>query len=126
MRIGWRGATLGDAIGAVYEVYAARRGKTRWGDKTPLYMQYLGLLDRLFPTATYAHLIRDGRDAAMSYLTVPAGIMTESWGHPRDVTGFACQWRRRWRPPGPSGERSARHGTSSFATSRSSVIRKDT
>ena len=56
-------------------------------------MQYLGLLDRLFPTATYAHLIRDGRDAAMSYLTVPAGIMTESWGHPRDVTGFACQWR---------------------------------
>ena len=25
VRIGWRGATLGDAIGAVYEVYAARR-----------------------------------------------------------------------------------------------------
>ncbi len=68
-------------------------GRLRWGDKTPLYMQYLGLLDRLFPTATYAHLIRDGRDAAMSYLAVPAGIMTESWGHPRDVTGFACQWR---------------------------------
>ncbi len=84
---------LGDAIGAVFDAYAARRGKSRWGDKTPLYMQYLGLLERLFPQALFVHLIRDGRDAALSYLAVPAGIMTESFGHPRDATGFACQWR---------------------------------
>ena len=38
------------------------------------------------------HLIRDGRDAALSFLSVPEGIMTEGWGHPRDVAGFACQW----------------------------------
>ncbi len=87
------GATLGDALTAVYEVYAERQGKRRWGDKTPMYMQYLGLLERLFPTAVYVHLIRDGRDAALSHLAVPPGIMTESWDYPRDAAGFACQWR---------------------------------
>ena len=86
------GMTTGDAIGAVFAAYAAGHGKERWGDKTPLYMQHLGLLERLFPDARYVHLIRDGRDAALSFLSVPRGLMTEGWGHPRDVRGFACQW----------------------------------
>lgn len=82
----------GEAISAVFEAYAEARGKTRWGDKTPLYMQHLPLVERLFPGALFVHLIRDGRDAALSYLSVPAGLMTVSWGHPRDAAGFACQW----------------------------------
>ena len=86
------GMTTGEAIGAVFATYAAERGKARWGDKTPLYMQYLPLLERLFPDARFVHLVRDGRDAALSFLSVPAGIMTEGWGHPRDAAGFACQW----------------------------------
>src|SRR5262249_42006689 len=44
---------LGEAIAAVYETYAARRGKSRWGDKTPMYMQHLRLLERLFPDARF-------------------------------------------------------------------------
>jgi len=86
------GMTSGDAIAAVFESYAAERGKARWGDKTPLYMQHLPLLERLFPQALYVHLIRDGRDAATSFLDVPDGIMTAGWGHPRDAAGFAAQW----------------------------------
>jgi Sulfotransferase family len=86
------GMTTGDAIAFVFEAYAAERGKARWGDKTPLYMQYLPLLERLFPRALYVHLIRDGRDAATSFLEVPEGIMTAGWGHPRDAAGFAAQW----------------------------------
>jgi hypothetical protein len=86
------GMMSGDAIAAVFEAYAAERGKARWGDKTPLYMQYLPLLERLFPRAVYVHLIRDGRDAATSFLEVPEGIMTAGWGHPRDALGFAAQW----------------------------------
>jgi Sulfotransferase family len=86
------GMTTGEAIAAVFEAYAAQHGKARWGDKTPLYMQHLPLLERLFPTARYVHLIRDGRDAALSFLAVPEGIMTRGWGHPRDPAGFACQW----------------------------------
>jgi hypothetical protein len=86
------GMTTGAAIAAIFEAYAAEHGKERWGDKTPLYMQYLGLLERLFPDALYVHLIRDGRDAALSFLSVPDGVVTEGWGHPRDARGFASQW----------------------------------
>ena len=86
------GMSTGEAIAAVYETYAAARGKPRWGDKTPMYMQYLPLLERLFPTALFLHLVRDGRDAATSYLQMPSGIVTESWGHPASVRDFACQW----------------------------------
>jgi hypothetical protein len=84
---------IGTAIGTVYAVYAAERGKPRWGDKTPMYMQNLRLLERLFPDALFVHLIRDGRNAATSFLSMPPGIVTENWMHPRDPAGFGCQWR---------------------------------
>ena len=84
--------STGEAIAAIFAAYASERGKPRWGDKTPLYMQHLPLLERLFPTACFIHLIRDGRDAALSFLAVPPGIMTKGWGYPRDARGFACQW----------------------------------
>jgi hypothetical protein len=87
------GMTTGAAIGAVFASYAAAQGKQRWGDKTPLYMQHLELLERLFPDARFVHLVRDGRDAALSFLGMPAGIVTWTWAHPRDAAGFACQWR---------------------------------
>ena len=38
----------------------------RWGDKTPLYIQYIPVLNKIFPEAQFIHLIRDGRDAALS------------------------------------------------------------
>jgi Sulfotransferase family len=83
----------GEAIAAVYDTYAAAQGKERWGDKTPMYMQQLPMLERLFPDALYVHLIRDGRDCALSFLHMPGGIVTRTWAHPRDAAGFACQWR---------------------------------
>jgi hypothetical protein len=86
------GMPVGAAIGAVYAVYAEERGKRRWGDKTPMYMQNLRLLERLFPDALYVHLIRDGRDAALSFLAMPRGIVTETWMHPHTAADFACQW----------------------------------
>jgi Sulfotransferase family len=87
------GMTVGEAIAAVYETYAARRGKSRWGDKTPMYMQHLQLLERLFPEALLVHLIRDGRDGALSFIAMPEGVVTRTWAHPRSVADFACQWR---------------------------------
>jgi hypothetical protein len=87
------GMPVGTAIATVYSVYAAERRKERWGDKTPMYMQNLRLLDRLFPDARFVHLIRDGRDAALSFLAMPRGIVTETWMHPRSAADFACQWR---------------------------------
>ncbi|OFW72360.1 MAG: hypothetical protein A2Y55_09575 [Actinobacteria bacterium RBG_16_68_12] len=84
---------IGEAISAVFDAYASSRGKPRWGDKTPMYMRHLGLLDRLFPEAQYVHLIRDGRDAALAFLDMPERVVTKTWAHPRDAAGFACEWR---------------------------------
>ena len=83
----------GEAIAAIFEAYAAKERKPRWGDKTPMYMRHLPLLERLFPAAQYVHLIRDGRDAALSFLRMPAGTFTRTWAHPDTAAEFACLWR---------------------------------
>ncbi len=87
------GMSTADAISAIYETYAARAGKPRWGDKTPMYMRHLPLLERLFPNAQYVHLIRDGRNAATSFLRMPTGTYTRTWAHPESPAAFACLWR---------------------------------
>jgi len=59
----------GDAAGAVrafYDAYAAKQGKPRWGDKTPAYMLSVQRIGRTLPEARFIHLIRDGRDVALS------------------------------------------------------------
>ena len=41
-------------------------GKTRWGDKTPHYGTIAPAISALLPEAHFVHLIRDGRDVAVS------------------------------------------------------------
>jgi hypothetical protein len=60
--------SFGAAVDAAYSAYAASRGKRSWGDKTPDYIDHLPLLERLFPNARFVHLVRDGRDVALSTL----------------------------------------------------------
>jgi hypothetical protein len=88
------GMPTGQAVAAIYEAYADEAGKPRWGDKTPMYMRHLSLLERLFPDAQYVHLIRDGRDAALSFLQMPEGTFTRTWAHPTTPAQFACLWRK--------------------------------
>jgi hypothetical protein len=85
--------TTGEAIAAIFETYAAQRGKPRWGDKTPLYMQHLPLLERLFPDALWIHLVRDGRDAGLSFLALSEGFSGRTWAQPRTAAQFAARWR---------------------------------
>jgi hypothetical protein len=88
------GMPTGDAIAAIFEAYAASLGKPRWGDKTPMYMRHLGVVDGLFGDAQYVHLVRDGRDAALSFLDMPEGTFTRTWAHPTTAAQFACLWRK--------------------------------
>jgi hypothetical protein len=82
-----RGQSFPDAVRRIYETYAAEQGKHRYGDKTPAYVMHLPLLARLFPEGRFVHLIRDGRDVALSLADV-------SWG-PGTVLDAAIQWRER-------------------------------
>lgn len=56
------------AVRAVFALWAARRGKERYADKTPVYVLHVASLARLFPEAVFVHLVRDGRDVAASFL----------------------------------------------------------
>jgi hypothetical protein len=82
-----RGLDVPAAVRALFAAYAAARGKPRYADKTPHYVSHLPLLAARFPEARFVHVVRDGRDVALSLLEVP-------WG-PDDLEGAAGHWRRR-------------------------------
>ena len=76
--------TTGDAIRAFYEACAAQQGKPRWGDKSPPYTYKAPRVQAALPEAHFIHIIRDGRDVALSLAEV-------SWG-PDDITEAAKKW----------------------------------
>lgn len=75
------------AISAAYEAYAEKNGKRYWGDKTPRYVEHIPFLAALFPDARFIHLVRDGRNVALSYSHVDFG--------PKNVARAARLWQKR-------------------------------
>ena len=78
--------TLGSALGTVFQRYAARFGKSRWGDKRPAYLQNLDVIRRLFPDAQIINIVRDGRDCV-------ASLKEMSW-HRQDIYATVAAWSR--------------------------------
>lgn len=78
-----------EAIGATFQAWARVHGKRRWGDKTPRYIECMPVILNLFPAARFVHLVRDGRNVALSYADVPFG--------PKTVAKAAELWARRVR-----------------------------
>ena len=77
----------GDATRAFFELYAEREGKSRWGDKTPGYVREMHRIESVLPEARFVHLVRDGRDVALSVLSM-------NWG-PSTVPEAAFRWKKR-------------------------------
>lgn len=73
-------------LDAIFLQLARHNGLARrWGDKTPEYVNHLDCIGRLFPDAKFIHLIRDGRDVALS-------VMGRYWG-PKNIYTAAHEWR---------------------------------
>jgi len=92
--------TVSRGLRAFYALYAHRRGKARWGDKTPKYLRRTADIERVLPEAHFIHIIRDGRDVALSVRDV--------WPN----RGATPMQARRWRKEvnrGRSSGRARRH-----------------
>jgi len=88
--------------GGVFDDYAAAKGKGRWVDKTPAYIDILDFLDFLFgQECRYIMLYRHGLDVANSLadtyekkmLGGPPKLFADSFGGPSRVA-FASYWAR--------------------------------
>jgi Sulfotransferase family len=57
----------GDFLRLHMEQIALQQGRARWAEKTPDHALYLSRIDREIPGSLFIHIIRDGRDVALSY-----------------------------------------------------------
>lgn len=78
--------SFSSTVELIFTLYAKKCGKSVWGDKTPSYTPYLYLLNDHFPNSKFLHLIRDGRDVAISNSRQPWGLtslsmIVEDWKH---------------------------------------------
>jgi hypothetical protein len=83
----------GDFLRIVMEEVARKQGTARWADCTPDHLLYMEEIKRQIPDALFIHIIRDGRDVALSYVK-------QGWSYPlpwdRDerlgVAGLYWEW----------------------------------
>jgi hypothetical protein len=73
-------------VEALLESWTAGRGKRRWGEKTPHHTFCWRTLLEGFPDLKVVHLVRDGRDVALSFQAAPFG--------PKHVYEAAQHWVR--------------------------------
>ncbi len=76
--------TYREFVSALYERFCQMHGKSISGEKTPDYSRHVRLLHGLFPWARFLHLIRDGRDVALSAL---------DWAHEKKGPGRMQLWK---------------------------------
>jgi LPS sulfotransferase NodH len=70
-----------------YELYAASRGKPRYGDKTPFHSFFMEHIERVLPEVHFIHIVRDGRDACLSW--------RKTWFQPTEEIGeLAFEWMK--------------------------------
>jgi hypothetical protein len=75
-----------EIVTRVYQEYARKQKKTRWGDKTPQYVAEIPVLYALFPECKIIHVYRDGRDVALSWLRVGLDA--------RNIFTAALSWKK--------------------------------
>jgi len=63
--------SLRELANGLFAAIAESKGKTIFIEQTPWYGQGIDVLNDLFPGAKYIHMVRDGRDVAISFARTP-------------------------------------------------------
>jgi hypothetical protein len=72
-----------ELVSRIYDAFARLQRKPLAGEKSPGYVRHMPMLQELFPWARFVHLVRDGRNVALSLM---------DWG------------RQKKKPKGPAGK----------------------
>lgn len=79
-------ASAREYLDRLFAIHCARMKKPFWINKTPGLLTYLDRLPNLYPNIRCIHIIRDGRDVALSNLS-------RGWGG-KTVGALAARWKR--------------------------------
>jgi hypothetical protein len=82
----------GDFLRILMDTIARKQGVGRWAESTPLHMLYLPTIKKLIPDALIIHIIRDGRDVAVS-LNKIKWIRPFSWDRERSLVVAGLFWK---------------------------------
>ncbi|MEE9422706.1 MAG: sulfotransferase [Gammaproteobacteria bacterium] len=72
-------------VDALMNAWLKKCGKKRWGEKTPWHMYYWQEIMEGFPDAKFIFIVRDGRDASMSWKKARFG--------PKHIYSLAKRWK---------------------------------
>jgi hypothetical protein len=78
--------SFANIIKSLYKLVLINNDKLMWGDKDPIYTEHIETLNEIFPDAKFIHLVRDGRDVALS-------LMTKTWG-PNTFSNAIMYWEK--------------------------------
>lgn len=65
--------SFGSVVAGFHAEYARKQGKPRWGNIDIATLDNMHIANQWFPDARFVHIIRDGRDVALSNQTMPYG-----------------------------------------------------
>lgn len=92
-----RSTTYSGFVGELYTEFASQKGKPLGGEKSPDFVRRLSILHGLFPHTKIVHIVRDGRDVALSVFEWTEGrkgpAQLDLWRESR-VAATALWWRR--------------------------------
>jgi hypothetical protein len=83
--------TAGDFLRIVMDSMARAQGMQRWAENSPEGILHLPLIKKQIPEALVIHIIRDGRDVAMS-LNRTRYVHPLPWQERIDLTGCGIYW----------------------------------
>ncbi|HVH87585.1 MAG TPA: sulfotransferase [Terriglobales bacterium] len=82
----------GDFLRLLMETIAHKQGVRRWAESTPLHLLCLRFIKRVVPDALIIHIIRDGRDVALS-LNKIGWIRPLPWDRRRSLIAAGIFWK---------------------------------